>query len=237
MRPDFDLDREERVEDGEHGAVVDRHRPARAFDGVVRWAEVVAGDDQVVGRAAAFEEREAVGVEEAAAIGGQGEAVVVDAAVDGPERGKQPMPGGGAALERVVAVADCRGPEVVAQGEHGVRLGPERVLRRQEAALLGEQQEHEPHQHRDGRLVDLGRGDAAKNCAVVGDVVARDRADEQLDRAAHRQAETLGDLRLSVGGAAEQRFEGLVVSAPRRSGGPRAARRTRPAGCVRRRGR
>ena len=42
---------------------------------------------------AAFEEGEAVGIEEAAAVGGQLEPVVLDAAVDGPEGGEQPAPG------------------------------------------------------------------------------------------------------------------------------------------------
>ena len=104
----LDLDGEERVEDGEHGAVVDGDGPAGAVDSVVGWSEVDAADDEVVGRAAAFEEREAVGVEEAAAVGGEGEAVVVDAAVDGPERGEQAVPGGRAAFEGVLAVADRR---------------------------------------------------------------------------------------------------------------------------------
>ena len=80
----------------------------------------MAGDDQMVGRAAAFEEGEAVGVEETAAVGGKGEAVVVDASVHGPERGEQSMPRSGAALKGVFAVADRGGSQVVSQGEHGV---------------------------------------------------------------------------------------------------------------------
>ena len=44
----------------------------------------------------------------------------------------------------------------------------------------------------------------------MSDVVAGDRSDEQLDRASHRETETLGDLCFGVGGAAEECFEGLV---------------------------
>ena len=44
-------------------------------------------------RLAAFEEREAVGVEQAAAVGRELAVVVPDAAVDGPEGGQQPAPG------------------------------------------------------------------------------------------------------------------------------------------------
>ena len=50
--------------------------------------------DEVVGGATAFEEREPVGVEKAAAVGGQGETVVVDATVHGSEGGKETVPGG-----------------------------------------------------------------------------------------------------------------------------------------------
>ncbi len=105
----LDLDGEEGVEDGEDGAVVDGNRPSGADDGVVGGAEVDAADDHVVGRSAAFEEREPVGVEEAAAVGGEGEAVVVGAAVDSPEGGEQAVPCGRAAFEGVLAVAGASG--------------------------------------------------------------------------------------------------------------------------------
>jgi hypothetical protein len=44
----------------------------------------------------------------------------------------------------------------------------------------------------------------------VSDVVSRDGSHEKLDRASHRQSEPLGDLCFGVGGASEERFEGLV---------------------------
>ena len=53
---------------------------------------------------AAFEEREAVGVEQAAAVGGQAQLLVLDAAVDGAEGGEQPRPGVVPALQHLLAV-------------------------------------------------------------------------------------------------------------------------------------
>ena len=47
---------------------------------------------------ASFQEGEAVGVEQAAAVGGQAEVFVLDPAVDGPEGGQQPAPRVEAAL-------------------------------------------------------------------------------------------------------------------------------------------
>ena len=90
----------------------------------------------------------------------------------------------GTLVEGVQFVADA-----VAAGEQ--------LALREQAAFLGEQQEHHPHHHGDGGLVHL--------VAVVGQRVGlaaapygergfRQRLHEQFDRAADVGAECLGDL-------------------------------------------
>ena len=86
------VERLQRVEQVQHRAVVDGQRvgarvaPARA-------------------RRAAFEERVAVGIEEAAAVGEQAQRVVLDAAVHGAKQREHAVPRGRRALQRVLAVA------------------------------------------------------------------------------------------------------------------------------------
>ena len=104
------LDGQQGVEDGQDGPVVDSYRAPEAT--------------------VAFEEGEPVGVKQAPAVGGKGEAVVVGTAVDGPEGGEEPVPGRGPALQGVLAVAGGDHPQVVAQGEHRVGLRPQVVLGR-----------------------------------------------------------------------------------------------------------
>ncbi len=205
-----DLDVEKSIEDGEHGPVVDAHRSARTDRDIVGGPEVDAVRHEVVGCPKPFEEGEPAGVEEAAAVGGHRQAVVVGPAVDSTEGGEEPVPGGRATLEGVLAVPGRSASKVVAQGQHRVRLGPQRVLGRQQPSLLGEEQEHEAHQHGDRCLVDFGRSDVVEDLPIRGDVVARDGGDEQLHRAADRRAEALGDLDLGVGGALEEPLDGLV---------------------------
>ncbi|MFP5487470.1 MAG: hypothetical protein ACLGHQ_04100, partial [Acidimicrobiia bacterium] len=149
--------------------------------------------------ASSFEERKAIGVEEAAAVGGERETVVVDAAVDGSEGGEQSVPGGGAAFEGVEAVAGGGLAEVVAEGEDGVRLGPKRVFSGKQSALLGEEQEDQTHEDGDGRFVDLGACDVGEDLPVAGDVISGDGSDEELNRLADRRAEALGEFGFGIG--------------------------------------
>ena len=88
----LDFDGQQRVEDGEHRPVVDRDRPTERLGDILGRSEILATDDYVVWHAAAFEEWEAAGVEEASAVCGEGEAVVVDAPVHGTEGSEQAVP-------------------------------------------------------------------------------------------------------------------------------------------------
>ena len=87
----FHLQDLQRFEQVQHGAVVDRQR---------------LGGRLAPGRAgrAPFQEREAVGVEEVAAVGGQAQILVLDAAVDGAEGGQQAAPGVVPPLQHLFAV-------------------------------------------------------------------------------------------------------------------------------------
>ena len=145
---------------------------------------------------AALQERVAVGVEQPAAVGGQSQRVVLDPAVHGAEQREDPVPGGGRALERILAVAVGALLELGAQRARGQGLGVARVVDRQQPALLGDEQEHEPHHHGDRAAVDLGLSRSCEQLAVTVAVLAVERRDQQLDGAADLGAELVGDLLL-----------------------------------------
>ena len=114
------LERLQRVEQVQHRAVVDRQRVRRLL------VPAAAG-------LAALEERVAVGVEQPAAVGGQPQRVVLDPAVHGAEQREDPVPGGGRALERILALAVGALLELGAQRARGERLGIAGVVDRQAA--------------------------------------------------------------------------------------------------------
>ena len=110
-------------------------------------------------RVGAFEERVAVGVEEAAAVAGHADAAVLDAAVDGAEGGEQSRPGVEASLEHLDAVpVGLRALELGAERRDRVALGPGAVVG-EEAARLGGEQEDDPHHDGERRLVEPVLGD------------------------------------------------------------------------------
>ncbi len=156
-----------------------------------------------VGAGAAFEPGEPVGVEQAAAVRGQDELLVAGAAVDAAEQREQPVPAGGGAFEGVLAVVGGAVAEAVGEGVDGVRAGVGVVVEREQAAFLGVQQEHQPHEDGDGGLVDLGGADVGgqQAGAVLGLVVgveAAERRDEHLDDGLGLLGEAFGDLFLPV---------------------------------------
>jgi hypothetical protein len=92
-----------------------------------------------------------------------------------------------------------------AQRACGQRLGVELVLDRQQLALLGHEQEHEPHHHHDRAAVDLFAAELRKQLSMSLAILVIERCDQQLHRAAHLRAELVGDLLLAFGAFAEQR--------------------------------
>ena len=191
------------AEHPQHGAVVHGGRPGRGGGGA--------------GVGAAFEPRVAVGVEQAAAVGGQPQVLVRDTGVDGAGDGEQPVPGGGALAEdRAEAVGLLQLLDEVADAVGGdVQV----VVAGQQAAFLGEQQEHDAHHHRDDAGVEVVVADAGQERAVRFAVELVERRDEQLDGLADLAAELLGDLFLAFEGLGEQgrelvlRLRGLEAGA------------------------
>ena len=94
---------------------------------------------------AAFEERVAVGIEQRAAVGRQAHGFVIDARMDGAERGEQATPGIVAAFENFFAVLVGAFAEQLAQGGDGVVLVVKRVAEQEQSAFFGGEQEDEPH--------------------------------------------------------------------------------------------
>ncbi len=183
-----DLQHLQRVQQVQHGAIVDRQRPGRG------------GPPTGAGQSP-LQEGEAVRVEQAAAVGRQIQAVVGDAGMDGAERGEQAAPGVEAALQHLFAVPVGGFAELGAQGGDGVVLVVEGIAQAQHAALLGGEEKHEAPHHGEGGFVEHGGLDVgAEELAAAVLVGAVDRLDEHLDGAADLGAELAGDLVL-VGGA------------------------------------
>jgi hypothetical protein len=186
----------------EDGAIVDRER---------------GGGDVAPGGArgglwAALEEGVLVGVEEGAAVSGEAQVLVGDAAVDGAAEGEQAAPGVVAALEHLLAVAAGEVLELVAQGRGGVVILVQAVAGGDEqAALLGGEQEDEAHHDGDGGAVEAALVDALEELALAVAVDAVDGLDEDLDGGADLAAELVGDLVLVAGAGGEEGGEVLVV--------------------------
>ena len=105
-------------------------------------------------RVAGGEERIPVRVEERPAVGGQRDVLERGALVQRLGRRQQSVPGEVGGVERFDALFVDALVEVVEHVADAVASGEQGALR-QQAAFLGEEQEDQPHQHRDGCLVDL----------------------------------------------------------------------------------
>jgi hypothetical protein len=81
----------ESIQEMKDGAVVDREGGG--------WSVAPRGITRPT-----LEEREAVGIEQGATVGGESQTVVTDPAVNGPERREQPTPGVDAVLQHLFAV-------------------------------------------------------------------------------------------------------------------------------------
>ena len=144
------------------------------------------------------------GVEEVAAVGRDRQLVVVHAAVHGPARGQQAVPGRGTALEDL-GVLEALPLQRLPQGAHRVEILIMAIIDGQQVVLLGDEQEHGAHHHGDRRFVDLVRCDAGEQRSAPSPVGPRDGVDQQLGGPAHLGAELVGDLGLRAGGLHEQR--------------------------------
>lgn len=147
-----------------------------------------------------------VGIEQGAAIGAQAQPVVGNTAVHGAEGGEQAAPGIEPAFQDFLALGIGLGAQGRSQGGDGVVVVPQRLPQQQEAAFLGVEQEHEPHHHRQGGLVQLRLGHMAQQVAAALETVdAVDAADQHLHRRPHLTAELVGDFGLILGALDQER--------------------------------
>ena len=94
----------------------------------------------------AFEEVVAVRVEQVSLAGRNPQAAMTAAIIDHAEQRQQLRPGPVALVHRVGVPAGV-GPQPLEQPGDRVEVGVDRIAR-QEVAVLGEKQEHQPHEHR-----------------------------------------------------------------------------------------
>ena len=204
------LENLERFEQVQHRAVADRQR---------RGLGLLPGRSPL----SAFQERKAVGVEEAAAVGWELEAVMFHAAIDGPEGGQQAGPGVVAQAEDFFTVLICRGPQLLPQRADGVVLVPEIVAQEQEFPLLGQKRNT-------SRIITVRAASystfsftSARSFRLWSSSALSSDWIRHLDSLADLIAKLVGDFLLIVGAAVEQGFDGLGVFGRRRTARRRAA--------------
>jgi hypothetical protein len=156
-----------------------------------------------------LEEREAVGIEQGATVGGESQTVVADPAVDGAECREQPTPGVDAMLQHLFAMLVRGLAKVCPEGRDGVVLVVEQVAEQEQTTLLCREEENEPHHHCDGCLVEAGLPDAAKKRAPMVTVGSVERGHEDLDGIPNLPAELICDLLLVSRAFGQECFERL----------------------------
>lgn len=97
-------------------------------------------------------------MEQVAPVGRDVGVVVRQPAEDGPERRQQPGPGVEPAFEQLLPVLVGQLPQLLADRGDGVILFVDgKRLAGDEFSFLGTEEEHQPHHHRQRRLVELFR--------------------------------------------------------------------------------
>ena len=208
------------------------------------------GDREGSVRGECGQEREAGRVEQRAAVGGHPHVLEGRSAVERLAGRQQPMPGQRGGIEGFFAFLAFAGLQPVEFAGDAVAL-LEQLPRRQQAAFLGEQQEHDPHHDRHrGFIALVGVGGQRVGFAALPGVARGfgERLDQQFDRATHLSAQGFGDLLGGGDGFLEQHRQPLArvaaddVLAARSASGthhgcgaprPRSARRRcrRPSCC------
>jgi hypothetical protein len=144
-----------------------------------------------------------------AAVGGEGEAVVAEAGVDGAEGSEEAVPGVVAAFEDIGAEAIGVGLELFADGGDGVGLGVDGVGSGKQVPFFGEEEEDEAHHDGEGGLIEDGLGDAFEEAGGGGILVgAVEGRDEEGDGLADLAAELGGNGALIEDALFEQAGEG-----------------------------
>ena len=143
----------------------------------------------------ALKEAVALGVEQVASVGRDFEAVVADPAMDRPGGGQQPVPSRIADLQGLGTLGTFA-LEVLAQGPNAVETLVQILVHRKKGLLLGHEEYHQPHDHRDRGLVHPSWLHSGEQAAFAVQVGPRDGVDEQLHRSPGLPSELVGYLGL-----------------------------------------
>ena len=133
--------------------------------------------------------------------------------VDRPEDGQQAAPGVVAPFQHFLAVLVGQLCAAARAGSRRRNSARRRVVQRQQLALLGREQEHQPHHDRQRGFVQQRRaaGPRPAACAPWSWSARSMDLDQDLHRMAHLQAQLVGDLLLVLGACGQQGFQRLVI--------------------------
>ena len=159
---------------------------------------------------APFEEGKAGRVEQPPLAGDEGQVAVPAAAVDQPEQRQQLRPGP-EALVHGVRVRGRVGAQPGEQAAEGVVLLVHRMVGHH-AAVLGVEEEHQPHQHDDQPAVEVARRFARqRRQGAVARVRRHEPAQQLVQRGQHLAREPRRDLGLRLAAPGEQRGQSRVL--------------------------
>jgi len=105
-----------------------------------------------------FKKRELIGVKQFAPVGGEFEPWVLDTPEHCTKGRQQAAPRIVAAFQHLLAKVVRRDSQLLPQGRNGVVLVIKLVAQQEQVSLLGAEQEHQPHHHREGGIVQLVLG-------------------------------------------------------------------------------
>ena len=160
----------------------------------------------------AFEEGKARRVEQPPLAGDEGQVAVPATAVDQPEQRQQLRPSP-EALVHGVRVRGRIGAQPGEQAAEGVVLLVHRVVGHH-AAVLGVEEEHQPHQHDDQPAVEVARRFARqRRQGAVACVRRHEPAQQLVQRGQHLAREPRRDLGLRLAAPGEQRGQSRVLLA------------------------
>lgn len=150
---------------------------------------------------APFEERKAIGIEQRSAESRKPHQFVIDAGIDGTEYREQTGPCVPASFEDFLGLA----AELHPQGGNSIIGLVTLVSHEQEPALLGGEQEDDPHHDGQSGFIEFRRFDALEKFAIAIDVGAIERLDQNLDCTPYLFAQSICHLVLKLQRVIEER--------------------------------
>ncbi len=139
-----------------------------------------------------------------------------DAGVQRAADREQSVPGTGAVLQRLPPGEGLGGLQLLDEAADAVGGDVHVVVTGEQASLLGEQEEHQPHHHGDDPVVQVVVAHPGQDARVRIQPVQRPH--EQLDGVADLAAEVVGDLLLGADTLGQQRRQRVGVSNSQEAG-------------------